>query len=301
MMYDLIIIGAGPAGITAGVYAARKRMNFLMISRDIGGQAFWSGDIENYIGYQFITGPELVEKFKEHLQNFDVELKEEEPVTNIQRKDSIIVVKTEKQEYQAKSVIVASGRNPRKLGAAGEEEYRNKGVTYCATCDGPLFANKDVAVIGGGNSGFDAVLQMVKIANKIHVIEIAPQIKADPIMLEKALKSGKVEIHTSSKVETIYGDRFVNGIKVKKQSEVLDIKLQGVFVEIGSLPVSSIVPDARKNSFDEIIVDCKCRTNIKGIFAAGDVTDVPAKQIIVACGEGCKALLGAFEYLSTIK
>ena len=300
-MYDLIIVGAGPAGITAGVYAARKKMNFLILTKDIGGQAFWSGDIENYIGYQFITGPELVEKFKEHLETFKVSMKEGEPAKLIKKQDGIVKVTTDTADYEAKTVIVASGRNPRRLGARGEEEYRNKGVTYCATCDGPLFADKKVAVIGGGNSGFDAALQLVKIADKIHIIEIGPEIKADPIMVEKAKQSDKLEILTNARVESIYGETFVRGIKVKREGEQIDLAVEGVFIEIGSLPVSDIVPDVKKNRFEEIIVDCKCRTNVPGIYAAGDVTDVPAKQIIVACGEGCKALLGAFEYLSTTR
>ncbi|MBN1902803.1 FAD-dependent oxidoreductase [Candidatus Sumerlaeota bacterium] len=300
-MYDLIIIGAGPAGITAGVYAARKRMNFLILTKDVGGQAGWSGDVENYIGYQFISGPELVEKFREHLQKFDVEIREGEPATLIKRENNLIHAQTEQGSYEARTVIVASGRNPRKLGAEGEEQYRNRGVTYCATCDGPLFADKDVAVVGGGNSGFDAVLQLVKIARHIHVVEIAPEIRADSIMVEKARESGIVSIHTSSRVKSFFGDMFLKGIKMEEEGKELDIPVEGAFIEIGSLPVSAIVKDVKTNPYGEIIVDCKCRTNIPGIFAAGDVTDVPAKQIIVACGEGCKALLGAFEYLSTEK
>ncbi|MCX6998894.1 MAG: FAD-dependent oxidoreductase [Candidatus Sumerlaeota bacterium] len=299
MMYDLIIIGAGPAGITAGVYGARKRMNFLIISRDVGGQTSWSGDIENYIGYQFITGPELVTKFREHLEKFNVGLKVEEEVKLVRREGGAIHITSDKGEYEARTVIIASGRKPRMLGAEGEMKYMNRGVTYCATCDGPLFAGMDVAVVGGGNAGLDAVLQLINIANKIFVIEFTPTIKADPIMVEKAKASGKVTFYTQSKVETVYGDTFVKGIKVRREGELFELPVQGVFVEIGSMPVSHIAPDVKKNEFKEIIVDPKCRTNIEGIFAAGDVTDVPAKQIIVACGEGSKALLAAFEYLNT--
>jgi len=298
-MYDLIIIGAGPAGITAGVYGARKRMNFLIISKDIGGQTSWSGDIENYIGYQFITGPELVTKFREHLEKFNVGLKVEEEVKLVRREGGAIHITSDKGEYEARTVIIASGRKPRMLGAEGEMKYMNRGVTYCATCDGPLFAGMDVAVVGGGNAGLDAVLQLINIANKICVIEFTPIIKADPIMVEKAKASGKVVFYTQSKVETVYGDTFVKGIKVRREGELFELPVQGVFVEIGSMPVSHIAPDVKKNEFKEIIVDPKCRTNIEGIFAAGDVTDVPAKQIIVACGEGSKALLAAFEYLNT--
>lgn len=299
-MYDLIIVGAGPAGITAAVYAARKRMNFMMVSKDVGGQTTWSGDVENYLGYQFITGPDLAVKFKEHLDKFNVELKVGEGATLVKRESDIIKVQTDKGSYEARTAIVASGRIPRRLGAEGETQFINRGVTYCATCDGPLFADMDVAVVGGGNSGLDAVLQLVNIASKIHLIEVAPTLKADPIMVEKAKASGKVEIYTGTKIESVYGDTFVKGIRARRGNETFDIAVQGIFVEIGSTPVSNIVPDVAKNTFGEIIVDPKCRTNIPGIFAAGDVTDVPAKQIIVACGEGCKALLTAFEYLNSI-
>lgn len=300
-MYDLIIVGAGPAGITAGVYAARKRMNFLILTMDVGGQAGWSGDVENYIGYQFISGPELVEKFRVHLQKFHVDIREAQPATLIKRDNNIIYTQTDQETYESKTVIVASGRNPRKLDAEGEEKYRNRGVTYCATCDGPLFADKNVAVVGGGNSGFDAVLQLVKIADHIHVVEVSPEIRADSIMVEKAMETGRVTIHTGARVKSFYGDVFLKGIRIEKEGKETDLPVEGAFIEIGSVPVSSMVKDVKTNPFGEIIVDCKCRTNIPGIFAAGDVTDVPAKQIIVACGEGCKALLGAFEYLSTLR
>src|SRR4030043_2465501 len=204
-MYDLIIVGAGPAGITAGVYAARKRMHFLMITMDIGGQAALSWDIENYIGYQFITGPELVQKFKEHLSQFDVELTEGEKATTVEKSDDIVKIKTDKGEYIAKTVIVASGRRPRKLGVQGEDELKNKGVTYCATCDAPLFAGMDVAVIGGGNAALDAALQLTKIAKKIYLMEVKSQLTADSVMIEKAKASGKVIFYTDTKIKRIYG------------------------------------------------------------------------------------------------
>ncbi len=298
-MLDLIILGAGPAGITAGIYAARKRMKFLLLTKDVGGQATWSGDVENYIGFQFISGFDLVEKFREHLEHFKADLHEEEPAVRIERAGQHLKVVTGKGVYEARTVIIATGRTPRLLGAKGEEEFRHRGVTYCATCDGPLFSDMDVAVIGGGNAGFDAVLQLMNIARNITVVEIQPQVIADPIMVEKARASGKVAIHTSAAVEEIYGSKLVEGIRVRKDGELLDIPVRGVFVEIGSLPASDIMPDLERNKLREVTVDCKCRTNVPGVFAAGDVTDVPAKQIIVACGEGCKALLTAFEYIST--
>jgi alkyl hydroperoxide reductase subunit F len=296
--YELIIVGAGPAGITAGVYAARKRMNVLIITGDIGGQTSLSWDIENYIGYQFITGPELVEKFKEHLAHFDVELKEDEKVTFVEKPHDTIAIKTDKGNYTAKTAIIASGRRPRKLGVQGEDEFKNKGITYCATCDAPLFSGMDVAVIGGGNAGLDATLQLIKIAKRIYLIEAKPQLAADRITIEKARESGKVTFYTDTKVKRIYGEQLVQGVEITMGEKAESIPVGGIFVEIGSIPASEFVMGVGKNKGGEIIVNCSCETNIPGIFAAGDVTNVFAKQIIVACGEGAKAAIAAFDYLN---
>ncbi|UCH11873.1 MAG: NAD(P)-binding domain-containing protein [Candidatus Omnitrophota bacterium] len=214
-MYDLIIIGAGPAGITASVYAARKRMNFLVITKDIGGQTAWSGDIENYTGYQFITGPELTSKFEEHMKKYGVEVKEGEEVVDIKKKDNIISVRTNKGEYEAKTAIVASGKRSRELNVPGEKKFKNKGLTYCATCDGPLFSRKDVAVIGGGNSALDATLQLINIADHIYLINTAPSLTGDAIMQEKVNESEKVTALNNTKVITILGDKMVNAVKIK--------------------------------------------------------------------------------------
>ncbi len=300
-LYDLIIVGAGPAGITAGVYAARKRMNFLIITTDIGGQASLGWDIENYIGYQFIAGTELIEKFKEHLQKFDVEVRNNEKATVVEKSGAFVLIQTDKDKYTAKTVIIASGRRPRKLGASGEDEFKNKGVTYCATCDAPLFADMDVAVIGGGNAALDATLQLIKIAKRIYLIEMKPKVTADRIMVEKAEESGKVFTYAGTKVKRIYGEQFVEGIEIEKEGTLEDLPVGGLFVEIGSIPASDFARGVTKNERGEIMVNCSCETNIPGIFAAGDVTNVAAKQIIVACGEGAKACISAFDYLNRLQ
>ncbi len=300
-IYDLIIIGAGPAGITAAVYAARKKMDILVITKDIGGQASLSGDIQNYTGYQFITGPELVIKFEEHMRKFNFEIKENEEAKELISKKSTFLVKTDKGNYQAKMVIVASGKRSRELGVTGEREFRNKGLTYCATCDGPLFAGKDVAVIGGGNSALDATLQLIKIANHIYIINIADNLTGDGIMQEKARADYKVSIFNNSRVKEVLGDSFVQAVKIEedKGEKILDV--QGIFVEIGLIPNSEFAPNLEKNDRKEIVVNQRNETNVPGIFAAGDVTNVPEKQIIIAAGEGAKAVLSAFRYLSTRK
>ena len=300
-IYDLAIIGAGPAGITAAVYAARKKMNPLVITKDIGGQASLSGDIQNYTGYQFISGPELAIKFEEHMRKFNFEIEENEEVKELISRKGTFLVKTDKDNYQAKTVIVASGKRSRELGVTGERKFRNKGLTYCATCDGPLFAGRDVAVIGGGNSALDAALQLIKIANHIYIINITDSLTGDGIMREKIRADDKVSIFNNSRVKEILGDSFVRAIKIEEDKEEKILAVQGIFVEIGLIPNSEFAPSLEKNERKEIIVNQRNETNIPGIFAAGDVTNVPEKQIIIAAGEGAKAVLSAFRYLSTRK
>ncbi len=300
-MYELIIIGAGPAGITASVYAARKRMNFLVISNDIGGQAALSGDVENYTGYQFISGPDLALKFQEHMNAFSIKVNTSETVTEIRQEGDLIETVTERGKYQSRTLIVATGKRPRELDVAGEKEYKNKGVTYCATCDGPLFKGKNVAIIGGGNSALDAALQMMNISPKVYIINITSDLGGDSIMIEKVKAAANVEIWNDSKVEEIYGDVFVKGIQVKKDAKSYKLDVEGVFVEIGLRPNSEFANILERNKQQEIVVDCYNKTSFEGIFAAGDVTNVPEKQIIIACGEGSKACLSAFKYLSTHK
>jgi NADH-dependent peroxiredoxin subunit F len=296
-MHDLIIIGAGPAGITASVYAARKKLDLLVISQDIGGQAAWSGDIENYTGYQFISGPELAAKFEEHMRKFGIALKENETVLEIKRKKNIIEVETDKGEYQSKTLIIASGKRSRELGVEGEKKFKNKGLTYCATCDGPLFFGKDVAVIGGGNSALDAAIQLARIARHVTVLNINPAFTGDPVMQEKLLSDPKVTIMHNVQVAKVTGERMVKGLKVLSGGQEEELVVEGVFVEIGLVPNSHFAGAVVRNQSGEIKVNSRNETNIPGIFAAGDVTDVPEKQIIIAAGEGSKAALSAFRYL----
>ncbi len=300
-MFDLIIIGAGPAGITAAVYAARKKMNLLVVTGDVGGQAAWSGDIENYTGYQFITGPDLASKFEEHMKKYGIKLKQVEEVVGIKKTGDIITVKTSKASYEAKTVIIASGKKSRELGVPGEKEFKNRGLTYCATCDGPLFSEKDVAIIGGGNSALDAALQLTKIAKKVYIINITPALGGDSIMREKVEAAKNVTVINNSEVDAVLGDKMVTGLKIKTEGKESQLPVQGVFVEIGLVPNSVFAEAIEKNERNEIKVTGRNETNIPGIFAAGDVTDVPEKQIIIAAGEGSKAALGTFKYLSRMK
>ena len=301
MVHDLIIIGAGPAGITAAVYAARKKMDFLVITGDIGGQAAWSGDIENYTGYQFITGPELAIKFEDHMKKYGIAVRESEGVLSIKKLPGTISVRSGKGEYEAKAVIIASGKVSRELGVPGEKEFKNKGLTYCATCDGPLFASKDVAIIGGGNSALDAALQLIKIARKVYIINNTPCLSGDPVMREKVESSPIVDVRNGATVTAITGGTMVSGIKIKSDSSELEIPVKGIFVEIGLVPNSQFATGVDKNDLGEIKINSRNETNIPGVFAAGDVTDVPEKQIIIAAGEGSKATLSAFKYISKLR
>ena len=296
-MLDVIIIGAGPAGITASVYASRKKMECLVITKDIGGQAAWSGDIENYTGYQFITGPELAAKFEEHMRKFGIQLKEGEEAMDVRKAGDAIQVRTDKGAYEARAAIIASGKKSRELGVPGEKEFKNRGLTYCAICDGPLFAGKDVAVIGGGNSALDAALQLMKIARKVHVVNITSSLGGDAVMREKVEKSPIVTIFNNTEVKAVSGDKMVTSIMIKRKGREESLGVQGVFVEIGLIPNSGFAWDVAKNRYGEIKINCRNETNIPGIFAAGDVTDVPEKQIIIAAGEGSKALLSVSRFL----
>jgi thioredoxin-disulfide reductase len=296
-MYELIIIGAGPAGITAAIYAVRKKISTLVIAKDIGGQTALSGEVENYTGYQFISGPELAMKFEEHLRKFDIALKEGEEVRQISRINEVLQVRTDKSLYEGRAVIIASGKRSRELGVGGEKEFKNRGLTYCATCDAPIFAGKDVAVIGGGNSALDAAIQLIRIARKVYIINAAGKLTGDPLMQDAVLQSEKVTVFNSAQVSVILGEKMVSAIKIKKDGVEEALSVQGIFVEIGLIPNSEFANGVEKNRYGEIKVNPYNETNIPGIFAAGDVTDVPEKQIVIAAGEGSKAALSVFKYL----
>ncbi len=293
---DAIIIGAGPAGITAGIYAARKKMSFLILTGDIGGQALWSGGVENYTGWQFVAGAELVGKFEEHLKHFNIKVRESEEVKSAETSGGIIRVQTEKASYESRTLIIASGKKSKELGVPGEKEFRNRGVQYCSTCDAPLFAGKDVAIAGGGNSALDAALQLIKIAGSVHIINNTPGLHGDSVMLDKITGSKNLKIYNNAEIKQITGESMVEAVTVEKEGGRENIPVQGVFIEIGLTPNSEFIEEVKKNDKGEIIVNCLNETSVPGIYAAGDVTNVPEKQIIIAAGEGAKALLSAYRY-----
>jgi alkyl hydroperoxide reductase subunit F len=285
--------------MTAGVFAARKGLNTLIISKDLGGQVNWTTDIENYMGFQEIDGQALMEKFEEQVKDLHLEEKLT-AVTSIQKEGEIFKVRTEQQEeYTAKTVIVSSGKKPRTLNIPGEIEYRNKGVSYCATCDGPLFRNIPVAVVGGGNSALKSALDLIHYASELHLIS-NKGLTADNILVERLNKLERVQKYLEHTIVEIKGTKSVEKIVLEevKTKRRFEINVQGVFVEVGLDPNHEFLGKmVEKNDVNEINVDCLCRTNIPGLYAAGDVTSVPEKQIIVAAGEGAKAALKVWEYL----
>ena len=299
-IYDLLIVGAGPAGITAAIYAARKKMDFAVLTPDIGGQVVWTSEIENYTGFQYISGEELTAKFREHIERFGFEVQMDE-VHKVEREGLLFNVETTGLGFSCKTVIIATGRTPKELGILGEAQLKNRGVTYCATCDAPFFEGLDVVVVGGGNSGLEAVVQLIKIAKRITLIEKSPQLKADQILVDAAKSSGKVDVLTGASITRIIGEKSVTGVDVLQGGKESLIPVQGAFIEIGSKPNSDVMDSVEKNTWGEIIVNSKCETSVPGLFAAGDVTNVPEKQIIVAAGEGCKAALSAFRYVSQMR
>ncbi len=299
-MYDLIIIGGGPAGLAAAVYAARQKVNFCIISKDIGGQTKWSSDVENYLGFHLVSGEQLVEKFEEHIKDYKIDVKSED-VNEIKKKNSCFVVKCSKKEYETKTILIASGKKPRELNVPGEKEFRSKGVTYCATCDAPLFADKTVAVVGGGNAALDAALLLEKYAKKIYIITINDKMMGEKGLLDRVNKSKNIEVVAKTGTKAIKGKKFVEKIVVEASGKKKELAVDGVFIEIGSIPSVDFDKLTKKNKWNEIVIHSKDyisnQTSVKGIFAAGDVTDVPEKQIIVAAGEGVKAVLGVFKWL----
>lgn len=306
-MYDTIIIGGGPAGITAGIYTVRKKLNTLLITEDFIGQVGKSFLIENYPGFEEIQGLNLAVKLEKHLKKFKIDIKEREKVIGIKKKnDNSFEVKTTKENnYLAKTIIITSGTNPKHLNVPGEKDFSGKGVSYCVTCDGPLFRDKIVVVVGGGNSGFESALELAKYCPKVYILEFGPQVGADEITQEMAAKEKKIELVTNAVTKEIKGKDFVESIvyENKASKELKELSVQGVFIEIGYIPNSDFVRGlVPLTEYKEIIIDLKTgSTKTAGIFAAGDVTDIKYKQIIIAAGLGAAAGISAYNYIQNLK
>lgn len=307
MVYDLIIIGGASAGLSAAIYAARKKLEFIVITEKTGGQSLLTERIENYPGFTEISGFELVQKFTEQAEKYGTEIKEGEDYKALEIKNdsSLFSLRLQNGEIlKTKSVIVASGKRPRMLGAPGEKEFTGKGVTYCSICDAPLYSSKDVVVVGGGNAGMESAIDLLKYANKIYVLEYDSKIRGDEVSQEKLRQSKKVEFITNAEITEIKGEKFVKSVvyKDRKSGEKKEIPAEGVFVNVGQIPNSDFVKGfLNLNEFNEITINHKtCETYVSGVFAAGDVTDIPFKQCVIAAGQGATAALSAHKYLQSL-
>jgi thioredoxin-disulfide reductase len=305
MLYDLIIIGAGPAGMTAGIYAARQKLKFLIISLDVGGQMGWSSEVDNYPGVPDQTGIALVQKFQQHLKDYNIKINQEE-ILKLEKKGKLCVVKTKKNIYESKAVIIASGKKPKKLNVKGEEGLIGRGISYCAACDTPLYKDKVVAVVGGGNSGLEAALFLSKYAKKVYIIDMMKKLGGEPYLRDKVVSDKKISFIGEVKIKEILGDNLVSGFKYEQAGNEKKLAVEGIFVEIGLISKAEFT-SVKKNKWGEIMLFRGTQThnenltNTPGIFAAGDCTDIPAKQIIVAAGEGAKACMAAINYIQRWK
>jgi len=302
-MYDLVIIGGGPAGMTAGIYSVRQKLNTLVITKEFGGQmAHKAVDIENYPGFEKISGFELISKFEDQMKKKGVKVLDDQ-VLELKKEGDIFLSLTERgKKIESRAVIIATGSEPRKLNVPGESQFLGKGVSYCTTCDGPLFNQKDVAVIGGGDAGFEAALFLNGYAKKIYILEYGEEIKAGRDNQEKASTISKIQIITSAELKEIKGNDFVNQIvfKDRKTGEEKTLDVEGVFVQVGYQPATSFLKNlVELNEKKEIIVNFETfETKTPGLFAPGDVNSGKVKQIIVACGQGAQALMHAYKYLN---
>lgn len=311
MLYDVIIVGGGPAGAAAAVYSARKKLKTLLITESFGGQSIVSDDIHNWIGEINISGFDLAKKLENHVRDYadTVDIKMPERVIQVyavkdegEKKTSDFEVKTDKDNiYQGKAIIICAGARRRKLGVPGEDRLVGRGVAYCSTCDAPLFSGKTVAVVGGGNAGLEAAVDLFPYATKVYLMHRGEALKGDPATQEDIRKNPKSEIILNAETQEILGENLVTGLKYKdaKTGEEKTLKVGGVFVEIGSVPNSEIVKNlVELDKWGQIVIDPKhASTSHSGIFAAGDITDDPYKQNNISAGDAVKAALAAYAYL----
>lgn len=303
-IFDVAIVGGGPAGLTAAVYALRKQLQVILISPDLGGQVLWTRGVENYMGYQYIEGPELAQKFSAQVRQFPLKLAQGESVTRLSQEPEgpFQVVTNTDRNLLARSVILATGKRSRPLSIPGEQDYMGRGVTLCAICDGPFFKAQPVLVVGGGNSAISAALDMLDLGCAVTVVNVADGWQADPVLMEQV--QDRVTLLDAHQLTEIYGDKEkVTGVKIapRDSGAERELKVSGVLIEVGLLPNTEAYHGfVALNGHNEVNTDCFSRTSRPGVFAAGDCTSVPEKQIIIAAGDGAKAALAAHRFLKHI-
>ena len=301
-LYGTIIIGSGLAGCTAAIYAARKRMNFLLLTDTFGGQFLESGNIYNYPGIHKISGFDFSALMEKQLEYNNITPLTGVRVTKLQKQGKNFQVITDNKKYLARSLIITTGARARELAVDGEQQYKNKGLTYCAICDGPLFKNKDVTVIGGGNSALEAADFLLNIAKSITILNLNPAFNAHEYLIEQISSHKKVKIINNAQTLKILGNTFVSGIKYKQKNQVKTLKTQGIFVEIGRIPNTNFLKGFLKlDEHQHIIINQTTQTSVPGVFAAGDCSSVHEYQYVIAAGQGCTALIKAARYLAQKK
>ncbi len=307
MNYELIIIGGGPGGVAAGIYAERKKIKTLLIAESFGGQSVVSGEIQNWVGTKSISGLDLAKALEDHLRaHQDIDITEGERATKVTKTDDGFQVTTsDGKSFDTKTVLVVSGSRRRRLGIPGEDKFDGHGVSFCSICDAPLFKNKDVAVIGGGNSALEAVVDLLPYAKSISLIHHGSVLKGDQVTQDRIAREPKAKTYFNAETKEIVGDDVVTGIKYQdtETAEMKELSVGGVFVEIGILPNSELVRDlVQLNPAGEVVVDQKTqRASLEGIWAAGDVSDVLYKQNNISAGDAIKAILNIYSYLNKSK
>ena len=300
-LFDILVVGGGPAGAAAAVYAARKGIRTGIVAERVGGQTLDTMGIENYISILETQGPKFAAALEAHTRAYDVDIMAGQRVASLESGEQITVKLENGVALRSKSVVLATGARWKKVGVPGEAEYANKGVAYCPHCDGPLFKGKAVAVIGGGNSGVEAAIDLAGLVRHVTLVEFADALKADDVLVRKLKSLPNVDVHTNARTTEIAGDgQKVTGLVFEDRASgrTRTVELAGVFVQIGLVPNTEFLKGAMElNRYGEIVVDEKCATSMPGVFAAGDATTVPYKQIVIAAGEGAKAALSAFDHL----
>lgn len=299
-VYEALIIGGGPAAMTAAVYLMRKGINTALVTDNFGGQVVETSGIENYMGYRYIEGAELALKFREQLQKFRIAVKEKTRVLKIMNDTPFSVMLSDETIVKAQTIIIASGKTWKKLDIPGEKEFTGRGVAYCTICDAPLFRDRNVVVVGGGNSGVESAIDLAKIASHVTVVQNLSHLTADRTLIDAMMNYTNISIIPESIVTGVSGRDKVESVSIRslEDSGERDIPADGVFIAVGLVPNSAFAAGVVTcNRAGEIEIDSRCATSVRGIFAAGDVTTVPFKQIIIAAGEGAKAALSAHDYL----
>ena len=303
-MLDLIIVGSSAAGAAAGIWAARRNLKFKIITIDTGGEVALSGEVSNYPGVIETNGFDLAKKFKEHLDYYKFDIQTDSDVKEIKKEGNVFIISGTQLgknfEERSKVIVLATGSKSKHLNVPNEKEFYHKGVSYCTVCDGPLFKDKVVATIGGGNSALESAIMLSSIAKKVYLINKNPEFKGEKILIEKIKNLPNIEIINGALTQEIKGGNFVEKLVYEKEGRLNELNVEGVFIHIGMVPNSQMVPqDVRKNDLGEVEINTKCETSLLGFFAAGDVTNVPYKQIAIATGQGACAALSAISYLNS--